>query len=208
LKRKQVFIESKEPENKENKVENIQEYDDLASSEGVDYTKLRDLLKEQKWKEANSETTRLMRKVAKRNLDPMVLGNFPRVDLCTIDRLWVKYSNGRFGFSVQKYIYYDCLGEKKYFDTEARELFSDRVGWRNWNGWTNDRSFNLTAPAGHLPNYISFEYDDYDDGSGRIWPLLEGNSMSMVNSLLSREDLPSTKPTGKTIRGISYKNRL
>jgi GUN4-like len=199
-------MESKEPENK---VENIHEYDDLASSEGVDYTKLRDLLKEQKWKEANSETTRLMQKVAKRNIDPMALWNFPKVDLRTIDQLWVKYSNGRFGFSVQKYIYYDCLGEKTYFDPQAKELFGDRVGWRSGDTWTNDRSFKLTAPAGHLPYYISFEYEGYyEPGSPWDGVTLKGNSMSIVNSLLSREDLPRTKPTGKTTKGISYKNRI
>jgi len=33
------------------------------------------------------------------------IDNFPCEDLRTIDQLWVKYSNGRFGFSVQKRIY-------------------------------------------------------------------------------------------------------
>ncbi|WP_442950015.1 GUN4 domain-containing protein [Nostoc sp.] len=31
--------------------------------------------------------------------------NFPCTDLRTIDRLWVKYSNGHLGFSVHKEIY-------------------------------------------------------------------------------------------------------
>ncbi len=36
-------------------------------------------------------------------------------DLRTIDQLWVKYSNGRFGFSVQKRIWHS-IGGNKYAD--------------------------------------------------------------------------------------------
>ncbi len=35
---------------------------------------------------------------------------FPCIDLRTIDQLWVRYSNGRFGFSVQKRIW-QSVGE-------------------------------------------------------------------------------------------------
>ncbi len=37
--------------------------------------------------------------------------NFPCTDLRTIDRLWVKYSKGHFGFSVQKEIYLSVGGK-------------------------------------------------------------------------------------------------
>ncbi|MFM9156775.1 MAG: GUN4 domain-containing protein, partial [Dolichospermum sp.] len=76
---------------------------------GMDYSKLRDLLKAGEWKEADEETRRVMLAVAKRenegSLDVESIDNFPCADLRTIDQLWVKYSDGKFGFSVQKRIY-------------------------------------------------------------------------------------------------------
>ena len=36
------------------------------------------------------------------------LKNFPCADLRTIDALWVKYSQGKWGFNVQKRIYVEC----------------------------------------------------------------------------------------------------
>ena len=83
--------------------------DQLSSEKGVDYTRLRDLLKTGKWKEADKETMTVMLKAAGREeegwLNRDSIEKFPCTDLRTIDQLWVKYSNGRFGFSVQKRIW-------------------------------------------------------------------------------------------------------
>ena len=40
--------------------------------------------------------------------------NFSCQNLRTIDQLWVKYSNGRFGFSVQKKIWQACGSPTEY----------------------------------------------------------------------------------------------
>ena len=76
---------------------------------GQDYTTLKKYLAAGKWKEADAETARVMLAVAKREkegwLDFGSIDNFPCEDLRTIDQLWVKYSDGKFGFSVQKRIY-------------------------------------------------------------------------------------------------------
>lgn len=81
-------------------------YDDLSSEKGVDYTRLQDLLKAGQWQQADRETKSAMLKavggVLEGGLSFKSIKNFPYTDLLTIDRLWVKYSNGRFGFSVQK----------------------------------------------------------------------------------------------------------
>ena len=132
--------------------------DDLSSEVGVDYTKLRDFLAARNWKEADNETYLVMlQAVGKEEGDwfyPDELLNFPCTDLHTIDRLWVKYSNGRFGFSVQKNIYLEVSGkfDGKY-DEEAWIKFSDRVGWRVEGNWidSNEVTFDTSAPAGHLP---------------------------------------------------------
>ena len=48
--------------------------------------------------------------------------NFPCQDLGTIDKLWVEYSDGKFGFSVQKKIYQDLGGTKDYDKKVKAEL--------------------------------------------------------------------------------------
>jgi uncharacterized caspase-like protein len=127
---------------------------ELKSAKGIDYTQLRDLLKAQKWKEADQETARVMLKVANREkerwLDVDSINNFPCEDLRTIDQLWVRESNGHFGFSVQKKIWEDCGGKVDY-ETECK--LADRVGWRKGGEWVNysDLNFSLESPRGHLP---------------------------------------------------------
>jgi serine/threonine-protein kinase len=105
----------------------------LKSAVGMDYRKLRDLLKAWKWEEAEKETLRVMLVVAKREkegwLENEDIDNFPCEDLRTIDQLWVKYSNDKFGFSVQKRIYQSFGGTREY-NYETWNKFVDRVGWR------------------------------------------------------------------------------
>ncbi|MEH2042696.1 GUN4 domain-containing protein [Nostoc sp.] len=127
--------------------------DDLLSEKGVDYRRLRDLLQAGQWKEADQETLAVMLKATGREqegwLDSESINNFPCTDLRTIDQLWVKYSNGHFGFSVQKWIW-ENVG-KDY------EKFGDRVGWRKgmflnkeWRLYSY-LTFTLNSPQGQLP---------------------------------------------------------
>lgn len=133
----------------------------LKSARGVDYTRLRDLLAAGKWKEADGETVKVMLKAARREkesyLDRESIENFPCEDLRTIDQLWVKYSQGRFGFSVQKKIWLE-VGGKVDYDTECK--LGDRCGWRKGGEWLNysNLTFNKQAPVGHLPLGGSFEF--------------------------------------------------
>lgn len=126
----------------------------LKSARGVDYTRLRDLLAAGKWKEADEETRKVMLKAAGRekegSFDEDSINNFPCDDLRTIDQLWVKYSNGRFGFSIQKKIWLEVGGKVEY-ETECK--LADRVGWRKGGEWLwyEYLTFNMKAPYGHLP---------------------------------------------------------
>jgi len=120
------------------------------------YHKLRDLLAAGEWKEADQETALVMLQVAGREKERWFreedIENFPCEDLRSIDKLWVKYSNGRFGFSVQKCIWLEEGGKVDY-ETECR--LDDRVGWRvegKWQSYSN-LTFGLAAPTGHLPVY-------------------------------------------------------
>jgi hypothetical protein len=78
--------------------------DKLISESKVDYSYLQALLAKGAWEEADEETAELMLEAAEQDevMFANAAENFPISDLKTIDQLWVKYSNGRFGLSVQK----------------------------------------------------------------------------------------------------------
>ena len=128
----------------------------LVSAVGVNYTKLRDLLAAKKWREADLETCQRMIEAAgresQRYLDAKDIESFPCQDLGTIDKLWVKYSNGKFGFSVQKEIYLTVGGTKEY-NKKVWEAFGDKVGWRQGGSWLNYNSMTFSDKhyMGHLP---------------------------------------------------------
>jgi serine/threonine protein kinase len=157
----------------------------LISAKGVDYSQLDRLLASGKWQEADGETAIKMLEVAGRTKDGWLRGEdidqFPCEDLRTIDQLWVKYSNGRFGYSVQKRIY-ESLGGTREYDRKIWEAFGDRVGWRvNSSKWLhyNDLKFNTNkAPQGHLPCV-----------KGKLTDGVVGGGLVVGRSLLSRRDL-------------------
>ena len=126
----------------------------LKSARGVDYTRLRDLLAAGKWKEADQETLKVMLKAARPEKEGLLnkksIYNFPCEDLRTIDQLWVKYSQGRFGFSVQKKIWLEVGGR---VDGETECKLGDRIGWRKGGKWLDydELTFNKQAQQGHLP---------------------------------------------------------
>ncbi|MDJ0582335.1 serine/threonine-protein kinase [Crocosphaera sp.] len=151
--------------------------DDLSSDRGVDYSKLRDLLKAGKWKEADAETAKVMLQVANRSEERWLrrndIDNFPCTDLRTINQLWLDYSEGKFGFSVQKDIYHRLGGTRDY-NAEVWEAFGDAVGWRKGGSWLNyeDITFKkASAPGGHLPIYrrLIVEYS-----AGVAWIAIAG----------------------------------
>jgi hypothetical protein len=150
----------------------------------MDYRKLRDYLAQGKWEEADKETERVMLAVAKREeegwLDDENIDNFPCEDLRTIDQLWVKHSDGKFGFSVQKRIYKGLGGTREY-NGEIWQKFGDKVGWRKEGSWLyyKNITFDRKAPEGHLPGVSRFEFQW--DGLVQI--------MFTKFILLSRQDL-------------------
>ncbi|MCG6134473.1 MAG: GUN4 domain-containing protein [Nostoc sp. LLA-1] len=138
------------------------------------------------WKEADEETLNIMLKVAGReiqgDLDIDDIRQFPCEDLSIIDKLWVDYSNGHFGFSVQKKIclevggilegsrkssplkkalaqvrIYGRFGGQIRDNSEMYEAycrFGDRVEWRVEKEWIEESGviYITSAQRGHLPN--------------------------------------------------------
>ncbi len=153
--------------------------DDLSSELlGANYyAKLRDLLKGQEWQAADRETADRMCEVMGAPAEEILstdrrcyltienVKNFPCQDLQTIDRLWVKYSNGHFGFSVQKKIWQECsspISPDKDWDR-----FRVKVGW-NGTGTEYVDYFKLKfdpkkSPMGELPIFCVGESMVYGD---------------------------------------------
>ncbi|MEJ6486345.1 GUN4 domain-containing protein, partial [Nostoc punctiforme UO1] len=116
------------------------------------------------WKKADEETLRVMLAAKSEGkgyfLDKDDFDRFPCEDLQKINELWLKYSKGKFGFSVQKEIY-ESLGGTRTAIVGVWEKFGYSVGWRNgesdkrgekakWLSYSQ-LTFNLDAPRGHLP---------------------------------------------------------
>ena len=135
--------------------------DDLDSAVGVDYSQLRRFLAAHQWKAADEETWRALALALGYGrscyLHPQELKKLPCPDLRTVDRLWVKYSRGRFGFSVQTRIYEEVEGDYA--------QFCDRLAWLAYNPHHPAAGFrfNLSAPIGHLPSRTGIV------GSGQWW---------------------------------------
>jgi hypothetical protein len=120
------------------------------------YKALVNYLANGRWQEADQETNSVMLTVAERTqqgyLDVDDIKNFPCDDLQTIDQLWVKFSGGRFGFSVQKQIWIECGRPTDY--NNDWETFGDRVGWHKDGDWLDydNLIYDLNAPRGEFPN--------------------------------------------------------
>lgn len=120
----------------------------LSSSASTDYSELQALLSTGQWQAADQETKEVMLRVVGQVefLPKELIEQFPCEDLQTIDQLWVRYSGGRFGFSVQAKILKEVGGDW--------DRFGDRIGWRVNGVWQpkDNRLYSLQAPEGHLPS--------------------------------------------------------
>ena len=127
------------------------------------YQKLQNFLASGDFKAADRETARLMLEIAgeeRDSLTPDAVRKFSCDVLAIIDRLWLKYSQGRFGFSVQLQTYISLGGNVDTLRTQDQKLFEaygDRVGWRCDNKWQGNEydnwDFNLSSPVGCFPAY-------------------------------------------------------
>nr|YP_009243942.1 hypothetical protein Sdur_138 [Sporolithon durum]AMK96184.1 hypothetical protein Sdur_138 [Sporolithon durum] len=126
---------------------------DLNSSFGIDYLPLQNVLLSNNFKSANKYTQMYLCQLAglNKNNDRKWLYftdiiNLPSEDLNTIDKLWTIYSEGKFGFSIQRQIW---LSNNKNW-----EQLWYRIGWKINNTairYPNEFIWDNTAPLGHLP---------------------------------------------------------
>jgi hypothetical protein len=105
------------------------------------FAELNYLMKVSNWKDADQKTNVLVLYIAQREeqsaLDKEDIEKFSCPALRTIDTLWIKYSEGTFGFSVQKRILDKILAASEQPNRSYTELtdqewekFSEEVGWK------------------------------------------------------------------------------
>ena len=125
------------------------------------------LMQQDKWLEADQKNSDFILFIANREKEGYLelenVKNFSCPDLKKLDELWVKNSNGLYGFSVQKKIYLetgnslkvdwetgDIIGQSE----EAYGRFADRIGWRDGGEWLNYEKGTVGVwmdRYGHLP---------------------------------------------------------
>lgn len=137
-------------------------YGSIESAAGVDYSRLRDLLHQQAWQEADMETEAVILKALDRDMQPVTAATvqrLPAVDLDTIDALWSRYSNKRFGFKAQQQVH-RSQQQVQQDDRQQWLAFQQALGWREppslfYKGYRpyHDLNFSLEAPLGHLPTW-------------------------------------------------------
>lgn len=124
------------------------------------YETLQNLLKENKWFEADKETVRLILDISGQavleELRPEEIAQIDCSELQVIDRLWLNYSDERFGFSIQAKIYQDLGGDEQSTieqDTRLIEKWGEKLGWRNGGRWVkcSDLDYSEDAAKGGLP---------------------------------------------------------
>lgn len=124
----------------------------LNSERNIDYQPLQKVLLEQDFQAADSLTRAKMCELAgeaaiKRKWVYFTeVDQFPVTDLQTMNQLWWLFSEGKFGFAVQRKIWLS-LGK------DFTQLWP-KIGWKNGNEWTRypgEFTWDLSAPVGHLP---------------------------------------------------------
>ena len=140
-----------------NFIKNNLDCDDLSwftapSEVGFDYSPLQQYLLNESYEDADRFTSAKLRELAgekavKRGYVYFSeVESIPGVDLSTLNKLWIVYSRGKFGFTVQAKILESVGGRY--------DKLWPRIGWKKDGIWTRyPKAFNwsIEAPNGHMP---------------------------------------------------------
>jgi len=124
----------------------------VSSAAGLDFSPLQAALANQSFEEADRLTSSMLRQLAGPSAEQRGYVYYSEVpgmsglDLQGLDRLWLVYSQGRFGFTVQARLLKACQGRW--------DLLWPKLGWKNGGLWTRypgSFQWDLAAPEGHMP---------------------------------------------------------
>jgi len=133
----------------------------VSRTTSTDYSELDRALRNREWEAADKLTLTLMLKVmnTSSSLDTDEIRRFPGEDLKLLDNLWVQYSEGKLGFSVQKRIWQECGSPGPDYEANktAWKQFGQRVNWQGGTGhnqWRYKHELDYSNPqkySEHLP---------------------------------------------------------
>ena len=123
-----------------------------ASARAIDYAPLQRHLALLEFEQADRLTSAILRELAgpeavrRGYIYYSEVPQIPSPDLDSLDRLWVCYSQGRFGFSIQGRLLRACNGRW--------EKLWPRIAWKDSGQWTRYPGafqWSIEAPEGHMP---------------------------------------------------------
>lgn len=118
----------------------------------IDYSPLQTSLIAEEFEEADRFTSAKLRELAGNEAVSRGYVYFsevefiPKTDLSTIDRLWVAFSQGKFGFTSQASLLKSLGGRY--------DRLWPRIGWKVdgvWTRYPTSFTWSLLAPEGHMP---------------------------------------------------------
>jgi len=175
----------------------------LTENQGQIYQKLEEYLQQQDWKKADYETAFIMYQwmVIENYGDFYVLYTMVSLDIIDeIDRLWMDYSEEKFGIKGQAKIYRDLVGGTGEYNDEIWDRFGDLVGWKQGERWFNLDNMEVAyrTPETHYNHFPVLMYCRGDLRGWDIWSQVywgfwgrlayPGRNLG-IGSLLSRQDL-------------------
>lgn len=192
---------------------------------GIDYTKLRDLLKESQWSEADLHTYQLVEQIIKsaKNdnkhifIELKSIAQYSCPDVRTIDYLWKKYSDNQFGFSSQQEVW-QSVNQDGDFSAQTWRRFATEVGWKkgdiaSGSGYLLYNQLNFEpnqAPSGHLPWWFALPDEDqkvikYLFARCNLNPTpAELEAETKVNSLNTAQNPSNNRNTKGSINGNQF----
>tara|TARA_B100000945_G_scaffold164957_1_gene132293 strand:- start:365 stop:1081 length:717 start_codon:yes stop_codon:yes gene_type:complete len=119
---------------------------------GLDYSPLQQYLLNECYEDADRFTSSMLRELAGENAVKRGYVYFseveaiPGIDLSTLNKLWIVYSRGKFGFTVQAKILESVGGRY--------DKLWPRIGWKKdgiWTRYPKAFDWSIEAPSGHMP---------------------------------------------------------
>jgi hypothetical protein len=149
------------------------------SWEDATWAKLEASLAKREWVAANWMTLHLMENISNQgkkydgSRQTVNLSTFPCPELKKIDQLWLKYSEGRLGFSVQQKFYLQTGNKPGELHWEKYIAFQEAIGWGSSYASPEEDDYDLRFPSvipqGYFPNSLGYDYTTFGSGFIREW---------------------------------------
>lgn len=141
----------------------------LLSELGTNYTELHNFLARRDWLNADAATSTLILKIAGKNyyeyLSCQDIKILSCTDIDTIDKLWMYYSNGHFGFTPQLELWKKLISKFKIADSWTYSNLTRELKWSGndrliLENKTTGKDFDFSNfPKGYLPMWgLDFKY--------------------------------------------------